>query len=493
MTDLFEVRPDLPQESGMVWEKVESSQISEIGYATGAEYPLGLRFPPNKKQKADGLPGSEYHYANVTPEMFAEFVAAESIGSYFIKNIKNRENLYPYVKVETENPPQPPSSPNGGGETSTIKSFQTSLSGTSTQNTKENSNETLSPSITTDGETTSHNTALAVIDSMADDLLFTPGAVTDAQLAAGRQWYLTEAKKYDVTTEKGRTELKRFARPLQKLRTGIEARAKELTGATKRKIAAIDAEKRRLVLLVGNIEDEVLAPSTAWEQEEEARKARLSQTVSELALWGQSYYRDIASIEKVIAELESFDLYNMQEFKVSAESAIAASLRVLKPELERRKEAEAQAAELAELRKKQAERDEADRKADEQRKIEGRIAEEAEKLAAKKVEAVDETVRLETRQEVIAELSVPTKPDWMEPTEPDGPGDDEPFEPQPTAYEPERIPTPIFDNIAAYRSKQKVHDEIVNAMVALQLDHSEARAVLNAIIDGRISHVKIEY
>ena len=50
------------------------------------------------------------------------------------------------------------------------------------------------------------STALAVIDTMADDLLFTPGAVTDAQLAAGRDWYLTEAKKYDIATEKARTE-----------------------------------------------------------------------------------------------------------------------------------------------------------------------------------------------------------------------------------------------------------------------------------------------
>ena len=90
-----------------------------------------------------------------------------------------------------------------------------------------------------------------------------PGAVTDAQLAAGRDWYLTEAKKYDISTEKARTEFKRFARPLQKLRTGIEARAKELTGATKRKIAAIDAEKRRLIRIVGGIEDEVLAPLTS--------------------------------------------------------------------------------------------------------------------------------------------------------------------------------------------------------------------------------------
>src|ERR1035437_6062785 len=117
--------------------------------------------------------------------------------------------------------------------------------------------------------------ALALIDGMADDKPFSPGSITDVQLATMRSDWLAEAKKYDISTEPKRTELKRFARPLQKLRTGIEARAKELTGATKRKIAAIDTEKRRLVLVVGGIEVEVLEPLTA----EEARKMRLSNQV----------------------------------------------------------------------------------------------------------------------------------------------------------------------------------------------------------------------
>ena len=198
----------------------------------------------------------------------------------------------------------------------------------------------------TDGETPAPVTALAVIDSMADDLLFTPGAVTDAQLAAGRDWYLAEAKKYDIATDEKRMALKRFARPLQKLRTGIEARAKELTGATKRKIAAIDAEKRRLVRIVGGIEDEVLAPLTSWEAEEDARKIRLAGICNELAAKGQRVYMDMAEIEAAIAELEAFDLSTMQEYKIGAESAIIASLKVLKPELARRKEAEAQAEEI---------------------------------------------------------------------------------------------------------------------------------------------------
>ena len=336
----------------MNYEKVESSQIAEIGYEPSAGTEpgtgiLGIKFPPNKKQQAAGLPGSEYTYDNMEPSTYRALMAAESIGSYFGKNIKSRPDLYPYMKIEADtNPPQPPPSPNGGGRVQTVESQ------TQTQKTSSGAENTIQ---------SEPSTALAVIDTMADDLLFTPGAVTDAQLAAGRDWYLTEAKKYDISTEKSRTELKRFARPLQKLRTGIEARAKELTGATKRKIAAIDAEKRRLVMLVGGIEDEVLAPLTAWEQEEDSRKARLAGIQNELAVKGQRVYATIADLETAIAELESFDLSTMQEYKIGAESSIAASLTVLKPELERRRIAEANEAELAKLRADAAARSERDR------------------------------------------------------------------------------------------------------------------------------------
>ena len=237
----------------------------------------------------------------------------------------------------------------------------------------------------------SPGTALALIDGMADDKLFSPGSITDAQLATMRSDWLAEAKMYDIATDKARTELKRFARPLQKLRTGIEARAKELTGATKRKIAAIDTEKRRLVLVVGGIEDEVLAPLTALEQEEETRKTTLSGIVSGI-MAKQTFYPDISSLSAAIAELEAFDLSTMQEFKVSAESAIIAVLRVLKPNLASMEKAEAERVELEKLRAAEA-----------KRLDDERIAAAEEKLAEEKIAAAVEAAKVETRQEVIVE------------------------------------------------------------------------------------------
>ena len=91
----------------MNWIPVESSQISHLGYEPEAEYPLGIKFKPNKKQAAAGQPGSIYEYANVTPETFMGFLNAKndplydfSIGKFFEQRIKNRPDLYQYRRVE---------------------------------------------------------------------------------------------------------------------------------------------------------------------------------------------------------------------------------------------------------------------------------------------------------------------------------------------------------------------------------------------------------
>ena len=472
---------DLSEEEGMQWQAVDSSQISEIGYESGAEYPLGIKFPPNKKQQAAGAPGSEYHYANVTPELYAQLLAAKdnpvynnSIGTFFGKIIKAYADLYPFVKVESD-PHQP-------------VHRSTSAVGSSSTNTA-----TLPETSTTD--TTS--IALAIIDTISDELLFTPGAVTDAQLTAGRDWYLTEAKKYDISTEKARTELKRFARPLQKLRTGIEARAKELTGATKRKIAAIDSEKRRLVQLVGGIEDEVLQPLTAWEQEEETRKAKLAGIVARLAGFAQTYHPDIPTLTAAIAELESFDLSTMQEYKVGAESAIAASLRVLKPELERRKVAEANEAELARLRAEAAERAEQDRLA----AIERAAKERAQRDAAESVAAA-ERERLAAEQRAAA-AEAKAKSDQIEAEQKAQEALKRDDIERIAAVAKERLRIEDEQREERIAAEARAADEVNRAKVngeaifALQeasmIGEESASQIVHAIAEGLIPHVTIQY
>ena len=84
----------------MNWTAVESSQIAQVGYEEGAEYPLGIRFTPTKKQKEAGLSGSEYHYANVSVELALALTQAISVGQFFGQNIKPFPTQFPYKKME---------------------------------------------------------------------------------------------------------------------------------------------------------------------------------------------------------------------------------------------------------------------------------------------------------------------------------------------------------------------------------------------------------
>ena len=87
--------------SGMVWSKVESSQITEVGY-DAYHHLLGIRFPAGKRS-----PASEYHYSDVPADIYRALVAAPSVGSYFGSEIKANPARYPYAKVGETLPPEP--------------------------------------------------------------------------------------------------------------------------------------------------------------------------------------------------------------------------------------------------------------------------------------------------------------------------------------------------------------------------------------------------
>jgi hypothetical protein len=421
--------------------KVESSQIAEVGYGEGHYGPetLGIRF----KNKS-GI--TEYHYGGVRHDMYVAFIEAESVGIFFKDYIKPFPNQYPFTKVEVDpTEPVPEKAPRNTGSEQTSNGSSTNLP---------------------DGtDIPSPGTALALIDRMADDKLFSPGSITDAQLATMRSDWLAEAKKYDISSESKRTELKRFARPLQKLRTGIEARAKELTGATKRKIAAIDAEKRRLVQVVGGIEDEVLAPLTEWENEDKVRVARLERTLLDINAMQPHVYADIDALILAIAQLNAIDADAMQEFKTLATQAKARALVALTGDLVRRQEVEAQRLELERLRAESAARAEADRQVEAKRQEDARIA------------AAVEAAKVATRQEVIAELAAPVVEEIVIPAA------------VPVVIEREREREAFIET----------HEQRINAQaVAAFIGHcgytrQQAIAGLTAITKGLIPHVSITY
>lgn len=74
--------------------QVESSQFAAIGHVPEVNL-LAIQFHPKKNGQSD-----IYHYQNVSAEMFAEFLGAESQGSFFIQRIKKDPAQFPYTKAD---------------------------------------------------------------------------------------------------------------------------------------------------------------------------------------------------------------------------------------------------------------------------------------------------------------------------------------------------------------------------------------------------------
>lgn len=88
---------------------VESSQVKAIGYDAAAKT-LAVSFTRGS--------GAIYHYPAVEPETHAAFVAAESIGSFFGKHIKQLpfKKYPPELDLTSDAPMTRTREPKGNGE-----------------------------------------------------------------------------------------------------------------------------------------------------------------------------------------------------------------------------------------------------------------------------------------------------------------------------------------------------------------------------------------
>lgn len=73
---------------------IQSSQIAAIGYDPEASA-LSVLF-----KNRDGSAGSLYQYDSVSADVHAALVGAESVGSFFIHNIKRQAESYPCRKID---------------------------------------------------------------------------------------------------------------------------------------------------------------------------------------------------------------------------------------------------------------------------------------------------------------------------------------------------------------------------------------------------------
>jgi hypothetical protein len=220
-------------------------------------------------------------------------------------------------------------------------------------------------------ETPGKGAALALIAEFDPDSLATPHAIDPIieKIAAA-----VRAVPIDVTTEEGRREIASLAHKIARSKTFVDDQGKELVSETKAQIKAIDQERSRVWDVMEALQKEIRKPLTDWETEQKARVASHNTALETLRdLFKVTTILPVAELERRIAEVSSVYERDWEEFQKSADLAKSSADLLLGNAIESAKAAEAQQAELEQLRAQQAERD---RVANEER-----IAREAVKKA----------------------------------------------------------------------------------------------------------------
>lgn len=195
---------------------------------------------------------------------------------------------------------------------------------------------------------------------------------------------------YDVSTAKGRDECRSDAAKVGRSKQAIEKLGKALSAEQKEIPKLIDAERRRAFDELEALQKKVREPLTAWEQAEEARQAKHSDNVSRLAQFGVNASSQLESdvLRQMIVDVESTVVNeSWDEFEAEAHRIKAKSLDALRTSLFAREKYEAEQAELAELRRKQAEQERKDREAEIARQAAEKARADAEAQAQAEREA----------------------------------------------------------------------------------------------------------
>jgi hypothetical protein len=299
------------------------------------------------------------------------------------------------------------------------------------------------------------------------------------------------AEAYDITTEDGRERIKSVAYKIARSKTTLDEIGKDHVAEIKAKSAAIDKERKTIRDRLDALKEEVRAPLTAWEETEAERVESAENAlvfITTAARWeaaptAEQIRNRIQSVRDVLAD------HDWQEFRERADAAAADAMPALERMLAETIQRDADATELAELRRMKAEREEADRLAEQRAAAEREAAaaiererqrqDQAEKDKAAAVAAAIETERKRAEAAALAAVEAERKRAEVE---------------RATAAAKKAAEE------AAERKRQenkrhraKVHAAIKGALVAELLGDADAARIIDAIASGDIPHVSITY
>lgn len=325
-------------------------------------------------------------------------------------------------------------------------------------------------------------------------ILFGPGGVESiiSKLEAE-----VRAIDRDISTPEGRETVKSLAYKVARSKTALDDMGKGLAAGIKAQAATIDAERRIIRDRLDALKEEVRGPLTAWE---DAEKARVDGHENALVFVLQAPTTAAApgmsseQIGALKAHLEKQAERDWQEFSDRALEAFRDVMPKICSLRDAADQRERDAAELAELRRLKAEREEADRKAaeaaaaaEQARLIEearaAREAQQAEEAAQRERERAEQDAERHRQNEERAARNVEAaKAAAVE------------QERQRAAAAKAAEEAAQQKREANKRHRAKIEKAALDALTAIEgVNGVDANLILAAIIAGTIPHVSITY
>lgn len=197
-----------------------------------------------------------------------------------------------------------------------------------------------------------------------------------------------DAFQPDVSTEKGRKEIKSFAYKITRTKTAIDDAGKKLNEEARARINAVDAERRVVKEKLDALAKEVRRPLTEWEESEEKRIAECRAVIERIKASAVVTIEDTAATVRARgAEVwnTAIDADRFGDMLAEATATKEMAVSSLKSAMARLAQEEADKAELERLRAEAAEREERDRIEREAREAEERRAAEAKEAEEKRI------------------------------------------------------------------------------------------------------------
>lgn len=296
----------------------------------------------------------------------------------------------------------------------------------------------------------------------------------------------------DMSSAKGRAEIKSFAHKVVKFKTRVEGIGKALADEQKDVPKKIDAARKYARDKLDAWAEEVRKPLTDWEEAEAKRVAAHEKAIMRLDQLADMGRQNIPAddLRRGLAEAEAVVVGPAcQEYEAAYAKAKDAAVTALNAGIAAREKYEAEQAELAELRRQAEERAKKDREEQIAREAAEKVKREAEEKAAADVRRAEEAAQREREAAEARERDLKRAAEDAERRAAEA------VEAERRRLEQEKA---VEEAMAKRREEDKAHRAKINrealqALVKGGVPEEAAKAALILIATRQVPHVYLEY